>query len=171
MPWPFGPDDNAPAEKKELTAWTVSTYYNKSITEVEHFTKDGKEIIHSTGWRSGSWTVYTNDGNPPILEFSGDQLDINSCYSDNVEEVELNETFDGCWADVEWPDDIDEDEQAEIEEAMEEDGYYDALESRDWWASDTEMWLSGPIVIEGENSYRRIIVADEDGNVTDFKDE
>jgi hypothetical protein len=37
--------------------------------------------------------------------------------------------------------------------------------------SDTEMWLWGPILIEGENDFRKIIIADKDGNVTDFKDE
>jgi len=33
-------------EDKKLTEWTVSTYYKKSIEEVEHFTKDGMEIVH-----------------------------------------------------------------------------------------------------------------------------
>jgi hypothetical protein len=170
--WPFGPSETKPAEeKKELTAWTVSTYYKKSIEEVEHFTKDGMEIIHSTGWRSGSWTVYTNDGKPPEFEFTGSRLDINSCYANNIEEAELVETNDGCWDDMEWPDDIDSEERSAIEEQMEEDGYYDALESNDWWSSDTEMWLNGPILIEGDNGYRRIIEADENGNVTEFKED
>ena len=188
MAWPFGPDDDTPTpfpgssepkEKKELTAWTVSTYYKKSIEEVEHFTKDGMEIIHRTGWRSGSWTVYTNDGNPPEFEFDyvpggdgkKDSIDINNCYGNNIEEVELVETFDGCWDDIEWPNEIDEDEQSSIEEAMEDEGYYTALEENDWWQSDTEMWIWGPIVIEGENNYRRIICADENGNVIDFNEE
>ena len=186
MPWPFGSDDTPapfpgqkPTEKKPLTAWTVSTYYKKSIEEVEHFFKDGMEIVHRTGWRSGSWTVYTNDGKPPEFEFTTvpggndaiDSIDMNNCYYNNIEEVEFNETWDGCWADVEWPEDMDEDEQAEIEEAMEEDGYYDAFESNDWSHSDTEMWIWGPILIEGENGFRRIIQADEDGNVIDFEED
>ena len=185
MTWPFGPDETAPApfpgsnettEKKTLTAWTVSTYYKKSIEEVEHFVKDGMEIVHRTGWRSGSWTVYTNDGNPPAFEFdyvpggndAKDSIDMNSCYTNNIEEVEFNETWDGCWDETEYPDDMDEDEQAAIEEAMEEEGYYSALEDNDWYHTDTEMWIWGPILIEGENGFRKIIVADENGNVTDF---
>jgi hypothetical protein len=176
--WPF-PSSNESSEKKELTAWTVSTYYKKSIEEHEHFTKDGQEIIHKTGWRGGSWIVYTNDGNPPEFEFdyvpggdgSKDSIDINNCYYNNIEEVELDSTFDGCWEDMEWPDDMDEDEQAEIEEAMEEDGYYEALESREWYSSDSEMWIWGPILIEGENGFRKIIQADEHGNVVDFEEE
>lgn len=188
MPWPFGTDDDAPApfpgsdateEKKELTAWTVSTYYKKSIEEVEHFVKDGMEIVHRTGWRGGSWTVYTNDGNPPEFEFdyvpggdgNKDSIDINNCYSGNIEEVELIETFDGCWEDDEWPDDIDEDDRAALEAAIEEEGYYSGLEENGWWHNDTEMWIWGPILIEGDNDYRRIICADEDGNVVDFEED
>ena len=184
--WPFGPAEitpypgsDAPVEKKELTAWTVSTYYKKSIEEVEYFTKDGMTIVHRTGWRSGSWTVYTNDGNPPEFKFTTvpggndniDSIDMNSCYYNNIEEVEFVETFDGCWDDTEWPDDIDEDEKTAMEEAMDENGYYDAFESNDWYHSETEMWIWGPILIEGDNDYRRIIEADDNGNVVDFKDE
>lgn len=186
--WPFSSDDTSPApfpgtnettEKKKLTAWTVSTYYKKSIEEVEHFVKDGVEVVHRTGWRGGSWTVYTNDGNPPDFKFDyvpggtndRDSIDMNSCCYNNIEEVEMNETWDGCWDDTEWPDDMDEDEQAAIEELMEEEGYYTAFESRDWWVTDSEMWIWGPILIEGENGYRRIICADDDGNVIDFKED
>lgn len=180
MAWPNGPDETTEVEqKKELTAWTVSTYYKKSVEEHEHFVKDGQEIVHKTGWRSGSWTVYTNDGRPPEFEFcqvpggdgKTDSIDMNNCYSNNIEEVELNETFDGCWDDTVWPDDMDEDEQAAIEEVMEEEGYYDAFETNGWDHSDTECYIWGPILIEGDNNFRKIIVADENGVVTDFDDE
>ena len=182
MPWPFPdseePTANIPEEKKELTAWTVSTYHKKSIEEHEHFVKDGVEVIHKTGWRGGSWTVYTNDGNPPEFEFtevpggdgSRDSIDINNCYGNNIEEVEFNETWDGCWDETEWPDDIDEDEKAAIEELMEEEGYYTAFEENGWDSDDTEMYIWGPILIEG-NDIRKIIIADEDGNVTDFEED
>ena len=180
MAWPNGPDDaDVPAEKKELTAWTVSTYYKKSIEEVEYFVKDGQTIVHRTGWRGGSWTVYTNDGKPPVFEFgqvpggdgNTDSIDMNSCYVNNIEEVEMNETWDGCWDDTEWPDDMDEDEQAAIEEVMDEEGYYDAFEQNDWSHDETEMWIWGPILIEGDDGFRKIIIADENGNVTDFEEE
>lgn len=182
MTWPFAKDESAsvePQEKKELTAWNVSTYYKKSIEEVEYFVKDGMTIVHRTGWRSGSWTVYTNDSNPPVFEFTTvpggndakDSVDMNNCYVNNIEEVEFNETFDGCYDDTEWPDDIDEDEQSAIEEAMEEDGYYDAFEQNDWSHDETEMWIWGPILIEGDNGFRKIIEADADGNVSEVKED
>jgi len=151
--WPFaGPaDETTTNEEKKLTYWTIKPVNKKSIEEVEHFTKDGMEIVHRTGWRWGEWTVATNDSNPPEFEFVDGQLDINSCYSNNIEEVEMVETSDGCWDDMEWPDDIDADERTKIEEAMEEDSYITALEENDWWSSDTEMYISGPIEISDSN--------------------
>ena len=160
MAWPNGPEEtDVPVEKKELTAWTVSTYYKKSIEEVEHFTKDGMEIVHRTGWRSGSWTVYTNDGNPPEFEFAQvpggndaiDSIDMNSCYTNNIEEVEMVETSDGCWEDTEWPDDMDEEEQERLQEAIDEEGYYTALEEDGWMHDETEMWIWGPIEISNSS--------------------
>lgn len=179
MAWPNGPEPtDKPEEAKELTAWTVSTYYKKSIEEHEQFVKDGMTIIRKTGWRGGSWTVYTNDGNPPEFEFTEvpggdgktDSININSCYSNNIEEVELNETWDGCWEDIEWPEDMDEDEQAELEALIEEEGFY-AVEEEDWMADDCDTYIWGPILIEGENGFRKIIEADADGNVSDFEED
>ena len=97
---------------------------------------------------------------------------MNSCYINNIEEVEMIETSDGCYDDTEWPDDIDEDERSTVEEMMEEEGYYTAFEENGWFHDDTEMWIWGPIEILDENGNRvRIICADENGNVVDFKDE
>jgi len=147
--WPFaGPAPETPAnEEKTLTYWTIKPQDKKSIEEVEHFTKDGMEIVHRTGWRWGEWTVTTNDNNPPEFEIVDGRVDINNCYANNIEDVELVETSDGCWDDMEWPDDIDADERNKLEEAIEEEGYYTALEENDWWSSDTEMYISGPIEI------------------------
>lgn len=177
MAWPNGPEaTDKPEEKKQLTAWTVSTYYKKSIEEHEHFTKDGMEVIHKIGWRGGSWTVYTNDGKPPVFEFvetpggngALDSIDIYNCYGNNIEEVELNETWDGCWDDVEWSDNIEEDEQERLQELADEEGWY-ALEE-EGWSLDSETYIWGPILIEGDNNFRLIIEADQDGNVIELKD-
>jgi len=88
-----------------MANWIVKTYYKKSIEEHEHFVKDGKEITRKTGWRSGSWNVTTSDDNLPEFEFTyvpggddrKDSIDMNNCYYNNIENVELIETWDGCW--------------------------------------------------------------------------
>jgi len=168
-----------PTEDKKLTEWTVSTYYKKSIEEVEHFTKDGMEIVHRIGWRSGSWTVYTNNDNLPEFEFdyvpggdgTKDSIDMYNCNYNNIEEVEMIETWDGCYEDMEWPDDIDADEQTAIEEAVDEGDYFSALQDNDWLDGETEMWIWGPILIEGNNNFRKVIIADEEGKVVEFEEE
>lgn len=162
-----------------MATWTVSTYHKKSIEEHEHFVKDGQEIIYQTGWRGGSWTVTTSDDNPPEFEFvevpggdgRRDSIDMNNCYENNIDEVELIETFDGWWAEIEWPDDMDEEEQERLQELIDEEGIYSLEDEEGWMHDDTEMYIWGPILIEGDNGVRKIIVADENGNAVDFKEE
>ena len=153
------------------------SYHKKSIEEREEWTKDGERIVRVTGWRWGEWTVTTNDGNPPNFEFSRvpggndakDSIDINCCSGSNIEEVEMVETTDGCYADIEFPEDMDEAEQERLTELWDEE-FYEGWEGEDWYQSDTEMWIWGPIEITNDKGYSRIIIADEDGNVTDFEE-
>ena len=139
-----------------MATWTIYAKYKKSTVEKEYFTKDGQTIVIENGWRSGSFTITTESDEPPEIDVvNEDGLDIYSFYPDGVESVELIETYDGCWMDVEWPDDMSEEEQERLQELFDEDGYYDVLESQEGWMHDeTEMWLTGPLVLE-----------DADGNV------
>ncbi len=163
-----------------MALWIVKTHYKKSIEEHEHFTKDGMEIVRKTGWRSGSWNVTTSDDNMPEFEFdyvpggdgSKDSVDMYNFPGPNVEDVELIETFDGCWEDVDWPEDMDDEERERLEELVEEEGFYALEEEEGWTQSDTEMWIWGPIEIQNsEGETVRIIVADKDGNVVDYEEE
>ena len=155
---PWAKSGNEPVEEKTLTHWTVKTLDRKSIEEIEYFTKDGMTIVHRTGWRWGEWTVATNDGNPPEFELdyvpggngNKDSIDMNSCYVNNIEESTMVETSDGWYDDIEWPDDMDEDEQQRLQEAINEEGYYTALEDNGWTHDETEMWIWGPIEISNE---------------------
>jgi hypothetical protein len=82
--------------------------------------------------------------------------------------------WDGCWEDIEFPEDMAEEEQERLQELIEEEGdIYDVLENQEGWnQSDTEAWIWGPILIEDEEGNQiRIIIADEQGNVIDFKEE
>ena len=136
------------------------------------------DIIRKTGWRGGSWTVTTSDDNPPEFEFdyvpggdgSKDSLNMYGFPGSNIEDVELIETFDGCWEDINWSEKLNEEERERLQEIIDEEGFYQ-LEEEGWVSSETEMWIWGPIVIENDQGYRRIICADEDGNVVDFEEE
>jgi hypothetical protein len=163
-----------------MAVWTVRTYYKKSVEEHEHFVKDGKEITRKTGWRTGSWTVTTTDDNPPEFEYDfvpggdgrKDSIDMNNCYNNNIENVELIETWDGCWEDIDFPDDMPEEEKDRLMELIEEEGFYALEDQEDWYSSDTECWIWGPIEIVNEQEETvRIIIADEHGNITDFKED
>lgn len=163
-----------------MANWTVKPYYKKSIEECEYFEKDEQVIICRTNWRFGSWSVTTTDDNPPEFEFTylpggdgkKDSIDMCNCEINNIESCEMIETVDGGW-DIEFPEDMDEEEQESLQERIEEDSVYSVLEDEDgWYHSETERWIWGPIEILDEQDNRvRLIVADEEGNVVDFKED
>jgi hypothetical protein len=165
-----------------MANWKVSPYYKKSCEEHEHYIKDGMTIIRQTGYRGAAFYVETSDNNPPEFEFdfvpggngSKDSIDMYNCEVNNIESVELESMWDGCWEEIEYPEDIAEEERERLEMLIEEEGdIYDVLENQEGWSqSETQAWIWGPILIEDENGNQvRIIVADEDGNVIDYKEE
>ena len=164
-----------------MANWRVSTYYKKSCEEHELYVKDGMTIRRKVGWRWAGFFVETSDDNPPEFEFDYvpggdgklDSIDMYNCYANNIENVELDSMTDGCWEDIEWPEDMDEDEIERLQELIEEHGTYEALEEMEGWTLDeTEAWCWGPILIEDENGNRvKIVIADEDGNAVEFDEE
>lgn len=165
-----------------MATWTVSPYYKKSCEEHEQYYKDGMTIIRKTGFRGASFTVETSDDNPPEFEFdcvpggdgAKDSIDMYNCVYGNIESCELESMWDGCWQDVVFPDDMDEEEQERLQTLIDEDGdVYEVLENQEGWSqSDTEAWIWGPIQIEDASGNQvRIICADENGNVIDFKED
>jgi len=164
-----------------MANWKVSTYYKKSCEEHEYYVKDGQTIIRKTGYRGCSFFVETNDDNPPEFEFdfvpggdgNKDSIDMYNCCYNNIESVELDSMWDGCWEDIDFPEDMDEEEQERLMEVIEEHGVYSALEDEEGWTqSETEAWIWGPILIEdGEGNQVKIICADDAGNVVDLKEE
>ena len=164
-----------------MATWKVSPYYKKSCEEHEHYTKDGMTIVRQTGFRGASFIVETSDNNPPEFEFdygpggdgSKDSIDMYNCCFNNIENVELESMWDGCWEEIEFPDEMDDEEKERLQELIDEEGdIYDVLENQEGWSQDeTQAWIWGPIRIEDENGNQvRIICADDDGNVVDFEE-
>ena len=166
-----------------MAIWRVKTYHKKSCEEREIWTHSTHgTMVRTNGFRFAEYEVETSDDNPPEFEFDEvpggdgkrDSIDMNNCCVNNIENCELVELFDGgCWGDITWPDDMEEDEIERLTELMDEEGYY-ALEEEDdpWQLDETEVWVWGPIEICDEDGNTvRIICADEDGNVVDYKDE
>ena len=183
MAWPNGPEPtDKVSEPVKTTRWIVSPYYKKSCEEHEHYVKDGMTIVRKTGYRGASFYVETNDGNPPVFEFDfvpggdgrKDSIDMYNCYSNNIESVELESMWDGCWEDIDFPEEMDEDEVERLQDLIEEEGdIYDVLENQEEWSQDdTEAWIWGPILIEDEHGNRiKIVIADENGNCVEFKED
>jgi hypothetical protein len=162
--------------------WTVKTYHKKSCEQHEYFTHPDYEgkIVVKDGFRFCEYSVETSDDNPPEFEFTEvpggngavDSIDLNSCYSNNIESTELVEMFDGgCWGDTEFPEDMDEEEQERLQEIIDEEGSYALEDEEGWTLDDTEVWVWGPLEITNDAGYSRIIAADDEGNVIDYKDE
>ena len=59
-----------------------------------------------------------------------------------------------------------------LREKIEEEGSYSIEDDGEWYLDETEVWVWGPLEVTNEETGEtRIIIADEDGNVTDFKEE
>jgi hypothetical protein len=166
-----------------MAVYNVRTYYKKSCEQHEHFYNrevKGAKIVVKDGYRSAEFTVETNDDKFPEFAFTyvpggdgkKDSIDLFSCFGDNVENTELVEMFDGgCWGDIDIEGIDDEDEVARLTELIEEEGSYSLEDDGDWYLSDTECWVWGPLEVTDKDGNVRIIIADADGNVVDFKEE
>jgi hypothetical protein len=164
-----------------MAMFTVKTYYKKSCEQREHYVQQegNGRILVKNGFRFCEFQVETNDGEFPQFEFAlvpggdgnKDSLDMYCLSGANIESSELVEMYDGgCWGDIEIEGIDDEAEVAELEEFINENGAY-ALEDDDkWYLQDTEVWIWGPIEVTDEAGTTRIICADADGNMVDFKE-
>ena len=179
--WPFaGPAATQETKVGESKTWTIRTHYKKSCEQHEYFYNrelKGAEVKVIDGFRSCEYTFETEDGEFPDIQFTEvpggdgkkDSIDLNSCFGSNVENTELVEMFDGgCWGDTEITGIDDEDEVERLTELVSEEGSYALEEDGDWYLSDTEVWVWGPLEIEDDDGNVRIVCADADGNMVDF---
>jgi hypothetical protein len=165
-----------------MATWTVKTHYKKSVEQHEHYVqREGKgRILVKDGFRSCTFSVETSDDNFPQFEFvtvpggdgKTDSLDMYCLSGDNIEGSEMIDMFDGgCWGDIEIEGIEDEDEVTELEEFINENGAYALEDDGEWYLEDTEVYIWGPISVTNDDTgEERIIIADEDGNVTDFEE-
>ena len=126
-----------------MTTYKVSTEHKKSIIEKNFYTKDGQTICYSIGWR---WGYVRYEEKPDLSNYNPE--------TDEIEIYELGDVVDhsyddGCWADWEFPDDMDEEEQERLQEIYEEE-YDEGLENEGWTLDESEVWFSGPLLVEEE---------------------
>jgi hypothetical protein len=125
-----------------MTTWVLTTAEKKNVEEIEIWTKDGQTIKRITGFRWG--TVYCESDERPDIDLDNPNgLDVFSTGYD----FELDNLDDGWYAEVEYPDDMTEEEQERLDELWEEDSY-DGWESNGWINDETETWFYGPLNLE-----------------------
>ena len=164
-----------------MANWIVKTYHKKNVEQHEHFVQSqGSGRIKITdGFRWATFRVTTTDDNFPEFEFEEvpggngacDSLNLFSVSGPNIEESEMIDMFDGgCWGDIEI-EGLDEEEEEKIREFIEEEGAWALEDEGEWYLDETECWVWGPIMItnEDDESQTRIIIADDEGNVTEFE--
>lgn len=140
-----------------MAQWIIHPSWKKSIVERQYYHKGDNTVMSETGWRWGSFQVETEDENVPNISAGDDLWD---CGYD----VELIETWDGCW-DSQDIDDCDEETQQWLEEFFEEgNSIYELEEQEGWVQGDSEMILDCDPVFErvdGPNAGKKY---DSDGN-------
>ena len=125
-----------------MATWVLTTTDKKSVFEVESWYKEGKTIKRITGFRWG--TVYCESDEKPEIDLDNPEgISVFDCGYD----FELDNLDDGWSLEVEYPDDMDEEEQARMDELWDEDAY-DAWESEGWSQTDTDTWFHGPLSLE-----------------------
>jgi len=124
-----------------MANWILNTG-RKDLVEEQVWTKGDSTVKYQTLWRSGSWYVKTTDDNEP--KFKADEngmVELGWANGSNIEECSFEESFDGCWDDWEFSDDISEEERERIMEGWEEDAY-EFLYQEDWMEDDTYWYAS-----------------------------
>ena len=125
-----------------MATWVLTTTEKKNVEEIEFWHKDGKTIKRTTGFRWG--TVYCESDERPDIDLENpDGLEVFATDYD----FELDNLDDGHYCDVEYPDDMSEEEQERMDELWDEDSY-SAWEEEGWSNDDTETWFNGPLDLE-----------------------
>ena len=94
-----------------MTTWVLTTLEKKNVVETEFWTKDGNTIKRSTGFRWG--TVYCESDERPDIDLDNpDGLEVFATDYD----FELDNLDDGCWVEVEYPEDMTQEEQDRMDE-------------------------------------------------------
>ena len=125
-----------------MATWVLTTAEKKNVEEIEFWYKDGKIIKRTTGFRWG--TVYCESDERPDIDLENpDGLEVFATDYD----FELDNLDDGHYCDVEYPDDMSQEEQERMDELWDEDSY-SAWEEEGWSNDDTETWFHGPLNLE-----------------------
>lgn len=141
---------------KQMTLIKLEPTYKKSVYENEFFKNDetGVQIEYEQGWRWGTFYADVTDEELAELREHNKYCEENNSWEgfeiSALSGFEMNDTWDGVWGDIRvWKSDWTDEQCAELKETIEESDYwYDWLEENDYYAFDSETYISGVIDIE-----------------------
>jgi len=129
----------------------ITPKFKKSVVEVEMFTHpDGKGLNTETLWRSGTFLVIPKDEMECIYLGSCMEQDDEFC-TDNFEEWEMLDCWDGCMEEIVFYNDRTDDEKEAIREEYEESdmGLYEFIaEEKGYIGQECIYYIENGIIVE-----------------------
>lgn len=126
-----------------MAKWTVYNTNKKCVAEETLYLKGDDEIIVTTWWRFGSWTVETKTDEPPMF---GTDAVMTNTTDDNIIDIEMNEMYDG-WIEYTFPEWMSDEEKERMETS-----YNDEFDSQwveeGWIESDYEVTVYDGVTVE-----------------------
>lgn len=160
--------------------YDVSAMWKKSTYEIEMYkNKDTEQSLNTEiGWRSGSFrvTIQNEDEATTLQQCIGEDGEI--WDYDEYEEIELLETWDGCWEEfIFYGPNWTEESQAELEASWEENqesddaafSRYEFLEDNGWESLDCNFQIHGGVIVEeSEETVGVTVGIDEEDETIDY---
>ena len=162
------------------TWWVVKNLVPATCAQIDYQSHDdySGRLTVQDGFRWCEYRIQTKDNLPPNFEFvtipggdgNKDSINLNDCCVNNIISSELIDLSEGgCFGDVQWPSDIDDEVMADLDNFVQENGYASLEFEKGWNLDETEVWIWGVIEItDNRGSFVKKIVADKDGNLKDF---
>lgn len=122
-----------------MAKWKIEPTVKKSVIDFDYYVNGNNKLQVETGWRWGSFYVYTKDDNPPVFDPEV------SIYNQGYE-VELIETTDGCWTENDYSE-CDQEAREFLSEFLEDNDIFD-LENEGWELTDSETFITCDLDIE-----------------------
>ena len=133
-----------------MAFFTLATAWKKSVSNLEVWEKDGKEIRIEEAFRFGSVELETEGDDIPVIDFQNENdldpfVDLDE-DENKVIEVQPGDMDDQVYYEITFSDNVDEDEQEELREFISDEGANE-LESEGWTRVSLDTTFVGPLVL------------------------
>ena len=133
-----------------MAFFTLATAWKKSVSNLEVWEKDGKEIRIEEAFRWGNVELETEGDDVPVIDLQNENdldpfMDLDE-DENKVIEVQPGEQDDQVYYDITFSDNVDEDEQEKLREFIQDEGAVE-LESEGWIQMSLDTTFVGPLVL------------------------